>query len=311
MEESPVELYRKYRPTNLGDVVGQEKVVAKLQELGRTGRIPHFLMFEGASGCGKTTVARIVKDKMKCDRVDFLEINASNDRGIDMVRKIVETYRLCPMASPVRVYLIDEAHALTTAAQDALLKPLEEPPPHAYFFFCTTDPEDLKATIKTRATRLVFDPLSESVLSKLVQDVAKKEGVELPAAVVQKIATCAEGSARQALVILHAVIGLKDKDEQLRAIDTAEQKANGFQLAQALFRKGEWSVIAKLLTAIKDAGEEPEKVRQTVLSYSRTILLKKPDPFAAAVIGEFRADFFRSGHAGLAERCFYIWENKK
>lgn len=313
MSDGPVELYLKYRPKNLNDVIGQPEVVSKLKEMGRSGRMPHFLAFTGPSGCGKTTVARIIAEKLHCDGSDFEEINAADARGIDMVRALVQNYQLMPLSGPCRIFMMDEAHALTAAAQDLLLKPLEEPPQHAYFFFCTTNFENLKTTVRTRATEFKFNALTEKDLSALAIDIAGKEGKTLSQEVADRIGEAADGSARTALVILHSVIGLPDKAEQLKAIELSDAKGNGFQLAQLIFKKGkaDWSQIATLLQAIQAAKEEPEKVRQTVLSYARTILLKSCDPFAALVIEEFRDNFFYTHHPGLAVATYNVFQSKK
>lgn len=303
-----VELYRRYRPTRLRDVVGQDDVIKSLMDMGKRNAIPHFLLFQGASGTGKTTVARIIAAMMKCTGSDFTEVNAAESRGIDMVREIIQTYNMSALGGGVRVYLIDEAQSLTADAQSSFLKPLEDPPAHAYFFFCTTDPQKLKKTIITRATTLTFVKVRVDLLQKLVIDVADKEGVSLREDVVLKIAEAADGSARKALVFLHAVLKLPDPAAQLAAIvSTIDSDSSGFKLAQMICRRGAaWQDVAALLKTLDTTGEEPEMTRRVVLGYCRSILLSgKSDPHIIKIMEEFRDDYFQTGNAGLALSCYH------
>jgi DNA polymerase-3 subunit gamma/tau len=161
------EFHLSQRPTTFGEVVGQPRAVAQLTQMGRDDRRPHLLLFVGPSGCGKTTLARIVRRKLRCGEADFMEVNAANNRGIDMVRDIEQRIGLAPIDGDCRVWLIDEAHALTPDAQGAFLKILEEPPSHVYFMLATTDPQKLKPTIRTRATEIVVYPVPPDDLAGL------------------------------------------------------------------------------------------------------------------------------------------------
>lgn len=300
----PVELHLKYRPKNFSDVVGQDEVIHQLQELGKSERMPHFIIFGGPSGTGKTTLSRIIAQKLGCEKADYQEINAAEDRGIDMVREIISTYEYRPLSGGVRVYVIDEAHALTPAAQDSFLKPLEEPPSHAYFFFCTTDPNKLKPTIRTRATRYTLKPLSGEGVATLVSKVAKSENVPISKSVIEKIVESSDGSARSALVLLHSVINIDDVNEQLRALDQREENSVVYDLAKAVVFKKSWREVAALLDTVKKAGEDVEQIRRSITGLARTMLLKDGKPYYAVVIEEFREPMFYIGHDGLAAASF-------
>ena len=195
----PTELYLKYRPQRLGDVFGQDAALNVIKAL--KGRIPSAVLLTGPSGCGKTTIGRILATKLKCTGGDFLEINAAKERGIDMVRDMSMRIGLAPMRSPCRVWLIDEAHALTKDAQSALLKMLEDTPSHAYIFLATTDPQKLTNTIRTRCTEIKCKAINGETMTKLLESVVKAESTEVEEDVLDAIVESADGSARKALVI--------------------------------------------------------------------------------------------------------------
>jgi len=203
------ELYKKYRPKDFEGVVGQTDALKSLQQMAKNKKIPHALLFTGPSGCGKTTLARIVRRELGCGKHDFSEVNCADFRGIDMVRDIRSRMMQAPISGSCRVWLIDEAHRLTGDAMDAFLKILEDTPDHVYFMLATTNPQKLLKTVRTRCTEISVKSLSNKDIVKLVTDVAKKEGKTLPKEVAKKIADKCEGSARQALVLLHQIIDLE------------------------------------------------------------------------------------------------------
>jgi DNA polymerase-3 subunit gamma/tau len=306
-EADAVELYRKYRPAKFSEVIGQREAVDTLREMGKSGKVPHVILFHGPSGTGKTTLARILRTALQCSDIDFVELNAASARGIDTIRDISKTMSASPLRGPCRVFMIDECQALTTDAQNSFLKPLEDTPKHVYFMLCTTDPQKLKGTIKTRVTEIACNPLTVADLKTVVKSVLEKEKATLQDDVIAKIAEASEGSARKALVILHAVIGLKDHDEQLKAIVTStDETSNGYLLARALFGKASGGEVAEILRKLQEAGEDAETARWTVLGYARSVLLKSSlkNDHAAKVINEFRDNFYDSKHAGLAIACY-------
>lgn len=304
------ELYKKYRPDNFDQVVGQDEAVAQLKTMARDKRFPHTILFTGPSGTGKTTIARILRTKLKCSDMDFFERNASEDRGIESIRAIQRTMPTRPMAGKAKVYLIDECHAMTADAQNAFLKILEDTPSHVYFFLATTDPQKLKKTIITRCHEVKCKAIPESKLKQLVKEIAAKENVELDQEVADALVEVCDGSARKALVILNGIIGIKSKEEQLRGIaEGVDVRKQAFDLVQALMYNKKWPAISKILTAIQH--EEPEGVRRLVLSYCSKVVLGGGNQAqrAADIIEVFEYNFYDSGFAGLIMSCRKVTNN--
>lgn len=305
MSSEGEELYKKYRPQTFGDVVGQTEVINILTEMGKAGKIPHFLLFTGPSGCGKTTIARILRKKLKCSDGDFVEINAAESRGIDTVRDIKSTMSLAPMGGKCRVWLMDEVSALTGDAQTALLKMLEDTPPHVYFMFATTHPEKLKQAIKTRATIIKCKEISREELAALVVKVVQKEGLPpLTDDVVKKISYVAEGSARKALVLLDSIIRITDAAQQMEAIEANDVKGQAIQICKALLNKStSWNQMSQILQSV---DEDPESIRWLVLAYMTTVLIKSDNARADLIIGEFRDNWYDCKKAGLVSCCYHV-----
>lgn len=300
------ELYKRFRPKSLKTVQGQAGAIASLQRLIDAGKIPHALLLTGPSGVGKTTIARILKGVLGCGDSDYYEINAADEKGIEMVRSIRKHVNLSPMDGACRIWVIDESHKLTGDAQNAILKILEDTPKHAYFFLATTDPHKLIKTIHTRCTEVKLVSLPTKALEATLQRVIEKEGFKVQQEVIDEIVEAAEGSARKALVILEQVALLDTHDEQLAAVvASSAAKDQAILIARALFAPSpNWSEIAKVLRECKD---DPESIRYLILGYSRTILLGggKLAPQAFKVIDIFGRNFYDSKHAGLAAAC---WE---
>lgn len=301
-DDNAVELYRRYRPARFKDMLGQEEAIACLVSLGKRNQIPHVLLLSGSSGTGKTTVARILRVKLGCSDHDFQEINAADFRGIDTVRQIREQMSLAPIGGRCRVYVLDEVAAITGAASDAMLKLLEDTPETVYFFLCTTDPQKLKATLRTRCTEIKFKPLGVMDLRILITRVSKSEGFALDEDVCDAISELATGSARKALVLLHAVMGVEDKQKQLEIIKTYDSRHTAIELARVLLNgRSNWRDAAKVLAGI---DEDPEQVRRLILGYARKVLIESRNDAvcdrAAAVIANFRHPLYDLGAAGLA-----------
>ena len=304
-EENAVELYRRYRPTKLSEVVGQDSAVQILKGMGKRDAIPHFILLTGPSGCGKTTIARILRNKLGCSDVDFTEMNAAQDRGIDMVRDIKNAVSHKPLAGECRLWLIDEAAQLTVDAQAAFLKELEDIDDWVYFIFCTTDPQKLKPTIKTRATTIQLKSVGTKDLEKLVQRVAKAEtDHELSEDVVDLLVDAADGSPRKALVLLGEVIGLSS-DKMVEALEKSVPAAEAIELCRELIQaKSSWANIRKILNGIEGLDEQVEGIRWLVLSYMTSVLLKGgSNSKAAEIIHLFKEPFYNSKKAGLVLAC--------
>ncbi len=309
MEEAP-ELYLRHRPALWKHVLGQEEAVTTLQQFLKEGRLPHFLLLTGPSGCGKTTTARILKGKLGCGDNDFYEMNCADVRGIDAVRDIRMKVPLSPTSGKSRIWLIDEGHGLTKDAQNAFLKLLEDTPRHVYFIMSTTDPLKLLATIRTRATEIKFNSISDSQLREIITHVAEKEGKEVPPVVADKIIECSGGSARFALVLLHRVITLEGEEAQLSAIVKPETEKVAFDVVRALLytRLKDWKKLAAIL---KDIKEDAENVRRMVIACATTELLKGEKTAARAneVLAEFTGrpwDSGKAGHGQLVHACYNV-----
>jgi DNA polymerase III gamma/tau subunit len=301
-------LHLKYRPTMFKQVLGQDKITKVLLSCTKRNKVPHALLFAGPSGCGKTTLARILQRKLKCGDNDFLEVNCADFRGIDMVREIRNTIDLYPLAGPTRVILIDEAHQLTPAAQDALLKMLEEPPSHTYFILATTRPNKLVNTIRTRVAQYNVGLLNDVDMKTLLRRVCKAEDILLPMSVATSLMTHAGGSPRKALVLLEQVAAAKGKRAKLAVMEQPEAEEQAINLARALIQpKPNWPTIAKLL---REITEDPETLRWMVLGYATSIMLKgKPDRLVGrcyCLIDSFSSPFYDSKKAGLVAACFEV-----
>lgn len=302
-----MELYKKYRPKKLKDLVGQPEAVKVLTDMVKKETIPHALLLTGPSGCGKTTVARILKSELDCSESDFTEVNAADFRGIDSIRDIRSRMNLAPMGGSCRIWLVDEAHKLTNDAQSVLLKMLEDTPQHVYFMLATTDPNKLIKTIHTRCTEIRVKPLSGRDIQGLVKTVADLESVDLGEEVLERIAETAEGSARKALVLLDSVIGLKTADEMIECIRSSSGKVQAIELARLLLQpRSSWPEVATVLKGIKD--EDPESLRAMVLSYMTSVLLGggKMSSKAFQIIQSFRDNFYDSKYSGLVAACYEV-----
>lgn len=303
-----MEIYKKHRPKYLKDIVGQNTTVVLLEVLLKNG-FPQSIMLCGNSGCGKTTIARILKSELGCSDRDFTEINAADSRGIDTIRDIKATMGLCPVEGKRKIWLIDEAHKLTGDAQTALLKTLEDTPRHCNFMLATTHPDKLLPTIRTRCTEIRVVPISQDHMGSLLLKVCKKEKKEISQEVVSRIIEVSEGSARKALVVLESIIGLESEEEQLKVILSSEGKRQSIELCRVLLNpRSQWKEVTKILENLE---EEPEQLRWMVLGYCASVLLKggKMADRAYAIINSFESNFFDSKKAGLVAACYRVMAN--
>ena len=305
------EFYKKNRPTSLDGVVGQADAIRTVQGLlNRKSNMPHTFMFTGPSGCGKTTLARIMRVLLKCSDMDCAEINAAESRGIDDIRGIQSRMGLAPAGGGrCRVWIVDEAHKLTSDAQNAVLKMLEDTPRHVYFMLCTTDPGKLIKTIITRSTEIKLKLLSTEHLVTIVNNVAVAEGIKVSQKVVDRIALVSEGSARKALVLLNQIAGIETETDQLTAVEAGDAKTAGINIARMLYnRKTTWQEMAKVL---KDLEDEPETIRYIVMGYAQAILLNgKQDDRAYLMIDCFRRNFYDSKKSGLVAAAYEVITGK-
>lgn len=296
-------LHTDLRPETLEDFVGNRTTIQALQSVLAKKSPPHSYLFTGSAGCGKTTLARITAKEIGCKGFDLKEQNAADFRGIDSIRDILRRMQLSSLSSSKRGWILDEAHKLTNEAQTALLKALEEPPKHVYFFLCTTDPQQLLKTVRSRCTVLEVNPLSPVQMTAMLSKAASAVGVEVPKEVLEQIGKDSQYHPREALTILEKVIELP-ANQMLRAAKQSSQvESQAIELARLLLRKGtEWKSVAKILSGLPD--KDYEGVRRMVRAYCSTILLKSDDPQAYLVLSCFSKPFYNDGKAELVEACY-------
>ena len=204
-------LYRKYRPQTFNDIVGQNHIVSVLKNAIDKNQISHAYLFYGSRGTGKTSIAKIFANEVNSnevyqkENVDIIEIDAASNNGVDEVRDIKEAIKFLPTEGKYKVYIVDEVHMLTTAAFNALLKTLEEPPAHVIFILATTEIHKIPATILSRCQRFEFKNLSQDQLIDRLKYIAKEENLVIEEAAIEKIATLAKGGLRDAISILDQV----------------------------------------------------------------------------------------------------------
>lgn len=210
-------LYRKYRPQTFTDIVGQNHIVSVLKNAIDKDQISHAYLFYGSRGTGKTSIAKIFANEVngneeyQKENVDIIEIDAASNNGVDEVRDIKEAIKFLPTEGKYKVYIIDEVHMLTTAAFNALLKTLEEPPAHVIFILATTEIHKIPATILSRCQRFEFKNLSQEQLIDRLKYISEKEGIVIEDTAIEKIATLAKGGLRDAISILDQVSNYSEK----------------------------------------------------------------------------------------------------
>jgi DNA polymerase-3 subunit gamma/tau len=320
-------LARKYRPQRFGEMSGQEHVVRTLSNALRTGQLAHAFLFTGPRGVGKTTSARLVAKALNCEKgptaepcgactpcveiaegraVDVVEIDAASNNGVDNVRDIVEGVKYRPARDRYKVFVVDEVHMLSQGAFNALLKTLEEPPPHVKFVLATTDVHRVPETIVSRCQRFDFRRLTLQQIVERLQTVAAEEGMKLSPTALGLVARQAEGGMRDALSLLdqvRAAAGEAPDDaavaEALGAVDAAAVS----RISAALVRRDGAAVLAEV-GALHERGLEVRRVGEELVRHLRNVIVARLVPDAPidlpdAELAEVRAQAAEADPAQL------------
>ncbi len=290
-------LYRKYRPSKLKEVVGQAVIIQILRQILKSGSIPHSFIFAGTRGIGKTTIARIFAKAINCEKltsgdacgkcanclaieqeqtVDIVEIDGASNNGVDEIRDLRDKCVFLPQNLKYKVYIIDEVHMLTTAAFNALLKTLEEPPKHVVFILATTEPHKIPKTIQSRCMNFSFLTLTETEIEGQIIEVAKKEKITLEKEAAALIAKKADGAMRDALVLLDKAVayaGQKiDKETVLKIIGGVDENEI-LKIINSLDSSDLANAVTILDTLLK-AGKSENSIIDAFIDNFKQILLK-------------------------------------
>ena len=303
------ELHRLLRPTRWKDVVGQSEAVSILRGFEEDHSWPHCILLSGPPGCGKTTIGRIIANKLGCIGTDFKEINAASNRGIETVRELEDKVGMAPRGE-ARVWLVDEIHRWTLDAMSSALKLFEDTPRKAYFILATTEPKKLLKAIQTRCTHITLKALSDADMRTLLDGVKNKiDGSEiLTDKLTTRIIECSEGSARQALNFLNKVLKLPTEAERLNAIQKAGDEVAAYDVVKKLlWAKTKWGDIAEMLGKLAEGDNDYEGIRNLVIACARKELLTGKNPgWAALIIEFFKEPWYSNGDARLAWCCYEV-----
>jgi DNA polymerase-3 subunit gamma/tau len=282
-------LYRKHRPYDWSDVIGQDHIVSVLENSLKLKRIAHAYLFSGSRGTGKTSIARIFARALEVSDNDVYEIDAASNRGIDDIREIRDGVNVLPFESAYKVYIIDEVHMLTKEAFNALLKTLEEPPAHAIFILATTETDKIPETVVSRCQVFAFKKPTRDILKTLVVKVAKKEGYALETGTADLIALLGDGSFRDTLGILQKVISTtEDKKISIKEVELITGAPKGSLVNDFIISLAH-SEKEKALSVISQAREDNITMKtfaSLILEKVRLILLLKNAPALAKTLQE-------------------------
>ncbi|MFY9666903.1 MAG: DNA polymerase III subunit gamma and tau, partial [Trebonia sp.] len=334
-------LYRKYRPATFAEVRGQEHVTQPLRQALSSGRINHAYLFSGPRGCGKTSSARILARSLNCvngptpdpcgvcdscvalapsgpGSIDVIEIDAASHGGVDDARDLRERAFYAPVAGRFKIYIIDEAHMVTQQGFNALLKLVEEPPPHLKFIFATTEPEKVIATIRSRTHHYPFRLMPPSVMRELTEEILNAEGVKFDPAVLPLVVRAGAGSARDTLSILDQLLAGSD-DSGIR-YDRAVALL-GYTDATLLdeivdaFAAGDGAAVFRAVNRVIEGGHEPRRFATDMLDRFRDliVLASVPDAITTGLLDvppdrveALTAQASRSGLAALTRAAEII-----
>ncbi len=292
-------LARRWRPQTFDEVLGQEPIIRTLKNALSQARIAHAYLFSGPRGVGKTSTARILAKALNCKdgptpnpcnvcdscmeitqgtAVDVLEIDGASNTGVDNIRELRETVAYRPIRSRYKVYIIDEVHMLSTSAFNALLKTLEEPPPHVVFIFATTEPQKVPLTVLSRCQRFEFRRIPEEVIFGQLEKICQWEGIKATAEALKLIAERASGSLRDAESLLDQVVAYSDREvidvELVRELLGLPDQASLKAVVQYLMQGDALSAIREV-DGLYRRGVPLEEFLQGLLGYLRDLLVER------------------------------------
>jgi DNA polymerase III subunit gamma/tau len=304
-------LARKYRPQRFSDVAGQDHVTRTLLNALSQGRIAHGYIFSGHRGIGKTTIARILAMALNCrteigstqrptpepcgicescteiragNAVDVIEIDAATNRGIDEIRELRDAARYRPARDRYKIYILDEAHQITDAAFNALLKTLEEPPEHVVFMMATTQPEDFPQTIRSRCQHFSFHAVKFDDILTQLRDIAAKEGITAEDAALALLAEAGDGSMRDALSIMDQAIASAPVENGQPRLDAEQIRELMGTVPNAVFERlmeaigeGQTATVIEELNRLLNAGNSSSQLARQFVRYLRNVLMSRID----------------------------------
>lgn len=326
-----VALYRTYRPKNFGEVIGQKHIIKTLKNAVAENKTSHAYIFSGLRGIGKTTIARILARAVNCENpidgepcnqcknclailndetTDIVELDAASNNGVDEMREILEKVNFLPSVLRKKVYIIDEAHMLSTAAFNALLKTLEEPPLHVMFILATTEPHKIPQTILSRCQRFDFKQLSVEEISKEINLICEKENIKIENDAVVAIAESAEGGMRDALSILDQASVYSNDTITVEDVDCVTGRISNYKLIDFVknLKEKNAAEAIKIVGDLINSGKEVSRIVSGTIQFCRDILLYKNDIDTKKSKNIYKSDSFKElvNELSESELFYYI-----